>query len=332
LRSIGVLLIQLGTPDEPTPHAVRRYLREFLSDPRVVEAHRWIWWLVLRTRILPRRSRESAEKYHRIWDDRMGSPLLYYTRRQAQALQQALPAGFAVRFGMRYGNPSLDVAVADLVGRGIDRLIVLPLYPQYSAATTATACDRLFDSLRQQRHMPAIRVVPPFYDDPLYVRAQAELVRQQIRTMPQPPDRMLFSFHGCPVEFVSKGDPYQRQVEATCRQLAGELGLHDDQWILTYQSRFGRQLWLQPYTEDTLRELAQRGLRRVLIALPGFTTDCLETIDEIGREVAESFRHAGGEQLVRCPCLNDSPLWIDTLRHLILREAQGWHDNGASDA
>ena len=322
---IGVLLIQLGTPDAPTPAAVRRYLREFLSDRRVIETPRLVWWCILNLSILPRRSYESAAKYLRIWDSKTGSPLLHYTRLQAEALGEALPERFTVGFGMRYGKPSIDRAVAKLRAQGIDRLIALPLYPQYSAASTGTACDRLFQVLQRLRNMPALRVVPPFYDHPSYIGAQAQLIRRQIERLEQRPEKFIFSFHGYPVEFVQKGDPYQSHVEQTARRLAQELNLVNGEWMITYQSRFGRQVWLEPYTEQTLCELARQGTRRVLVASPGFTADCLETIDEIGREINEAFRQAGGECLVRCPCLNDLTEWIGAMVELVLGEAQGWY-------
>jgi ferrochelatase len=329
VSKIGVLIIQLGTPDEPTPAAVRRYLREFLGDPRVIEAPRWQWWFVLNFMILPRRSKESAAKYARIWDSRTGSPLLHITQLQAQALTASLPDDFAVCFGMRYGSPSIAQAVGELCDAGADRLLVLPMYPQYSAASTGTACDRLFRVLEQRRNMPAIRVVPPFFGHPAYIHAQAELIRGEVAKLDQPPQKFLFSFHGYPVDFVRKGDPYRDQVEVTAALLARELGLGDGDWLVTYQSRFGRQTWLEPYTEETLCKLARQGTRRVLVASPGFTSDCLETIDEIGREAADAFRQAGGEQFIRCPCLNDHPTWIQAMREIVVRESQGWYpDDG----
>ncbi len=322
---IGVLLIQLGTPDAPTPDAVRRYLREFLSDPRVIETPRWLWWPILNLRVLPTRAPDSAAKYARIWDAQTGSPLLYHTRAQAEALERALPDGFAVRFGMRYGNPTIDRAVEELMQAGAERMIVLPLYPQYSAASTASACDRLFQVLERRRVVPALRIVPPFYAAAAYIHAQAELIRSELAKRTEPPQKFLLSFHGYPVSFVENGDPYRAHVEATCRLLAAELGWKEADWLRTYQSRFGRQVWLEPFTEETLCELARQGVRRVFVATPGFTTDCLETIDEIGREVNEAFLRAGGERLERCPCLNAHPAWIQALRVLVLSEAQGWY-------
>lgn len=326
MRNIGVCLIQLGTPDAPTAPAVRRYLREFLSDPRVIEAQRLKWWFVLNLFILPRRSKESAEKYARIWDAQSGSPLLHITQRQCSELGRALPDQFHVAFGMRYGRPSIADGLSQLLQSGVDRVVVLPLYPQYSAASTGTACDKLFDALRTIRYVPALRIVPPFFDHPAYIRAQAGIVTECRNRLSTPPDKIVFSFHGYPVDFVQRGDPYQRHVQVTAQLLADELGLKQSEWTTTYQSRFGRQVWLEPYTEETLCAWARNGVKRVLVASPGFTTDCLETIDEIGREIAESFQEAGGEQLIRCPCLNDSPLWIEAMRQLVIDESAGWLD------
>ena len=329
MSKVGVLIIQLGTPDAPTPAAVRRYLREFLDDPRVIEVPRWRWWFVLNFMILPRRSKESAAKYARIWDVRTGSPLLHVTKLQTRALENSLPDGIVVRYGMRYGNPGIAQAVGELSDAGVDRLIVLPLYPQYSAASTGTACDRLFQALAQRRYVPAIRIVPPFYAHPAYIHAQTELIREEVAKLDRPPQKYVFSFHGYPRDFVQKGDRYRDHVEVTASLLARELGLGGGDWLLTYQSRFGRQVWLEPYTEETLCELARKGIRRVLVASPGFTADCLETIDEIGREAAESFRRAGGELLIRCPCLNDHPAWIQAMRQIVLEESQGWRSKGS---
>ena len=325
MSKIGVLLIQLGTPDEPTVPAVRRYLREFLSDRRVIDEPPVKWWFVLNFLVLPRRSKESAAKYARIWDAKTGSPLLHITKLQTDTLAAGLPENFVVGFGMRYGEPSIDAGLRSLLDSGADRFVVLPMYPQYSAASTGTACDKLFESLGRLRLVPSIRVVPPFFDRAAYIRAQVTIVRDELRRLDRPPDKIVFSFHGYPLEFVRRGDPYQAQVEATARLLAKELRLERDDWRLTYQSRFGRQEWLEPFTEETLCELARRGARRVLVASPGFTTDCLETIDEVGREAAEKFHAAGGKQLIRCPCLNDSPAWIEAMKELVLTESQGWH-------
>lgn len=330
-RKVGVLLVQLGTPDQPTPRAVRRYLREFLGDPRVIEAPRLLWWFILRVRVLPFRSYQSAQKYRRIWDPERGSPLLYYTRRQALKLQDVLGDDYLVRFGMRYGNPSVRSAITELLAACVDRFLVFPLYPQYSATTTGTAYDAVFRDLITRRFVPAIRVVPPYYDHPLYLEAVARLVEETVEKWGQKPERILFSYHGIPVAYAERGDPYPTHVKETTRQLVARLGLNDDEWILCYQSRFGRAPWLQPYTEDVLVDLARRGVRRVLVVQPGFTADCLETIDEIGFEAAELFRAHGGEELVRVPCLNDHPLWIEAMAAITRGECCNWVGDGEVD-
>jgi ferrochelatase len=300
-------------------------LREFLEDPRVIEVPRWKWWFILNLLILPRRSKESAAKYARIWDPRNGSPLLHITRLQTAAVAKSLPGSFIVRFGMRYGNPNIERAVGDLLRGGVDRIVVLPLYPQYSAASTASACDVLFRTLERQRVMPAIRVVPPFYAHRGYIRAQAAIARTELAKLERLPQKYVFSFHGYPVDFVKNGDPYQNHVLATVRLLTDELRLPEDQCLISYQSRFQKQIWLEPYTEELLCNLARQGSRRVFLMSPGFTTDCLETIDEIGREANEAFLRSGGELLIRCPCLNDHPIWIEAMRDIVLRESTGWY-------
>jgi ferrochelatase len=312
-------------------------LREFLQDPRVIELPRWKWWFILNFLILPRRSHESAAKYARIWDANNGSPLLHLTVLQAAKLSQALPDTFDVRFGMRYGNPSIQSALQEFNRRDIDRIVVLPMYPQYSAASTASACDALFGFLSKKRAMPAIRVVPPFYRDRGYVRSQTTIAHEVLGKLDRLPQKYIFSFHGYPVDFVKKGDPYQQHVLETARLMADEMRLAPDQWQVAYQSRFQKQVWLEPFTENLLCQLARQGTQRVFVMSPGFTTDCLETIDEIGREAAEAFRHAGGESLIRCPCLNDHPTWIEAMKNLVLQESAGWssgesaHDRASWD-
>jgi ferrochelatase len=319
----GVLLIQLGTPDAPTVPALRRYLRQFLSDPRVIEAPRWLWWFVLNFRILPTRPAQSATKYQRIWDPQTGSPLLHYTRLQSEALQRVLPE-LPVRFGMQIGNPPLAQVVHDLIGTGVERLIVLPMYPQYSATTTASALDALFAGLMRERRVPALRIVPPYYDHPAYVDAVATVIREEVAKLPWEPEHFLLSFHGLPVKYVERGDPYPRHVERTTQLLLERLGWPAGRWTQSFQSLFGKDLWLQPYTDATLQELAGRGIKRVFVATPGFTSDCLETLDEIGFEARELFHHAGGGQFHQCRCLNDHPAWIEGMKRLVMQEGQGW--------
>ncbi|HTU88771.1 MAG TPA: ferrochelatase, partial [Gemmataceae bacterium] len=308
-QSTGVLLIQLGTPDAPTAPALRRYLRQFLGDPRVIDAPRLRWWFVLNFFILPFRPRQSAAKYQRIWDAITGSPLLHWTRRQTEELQKALP-NVPVAFGMQVGNPPLAAVVHELIERSVDRLVVLPMYPQYSATTTASATDVLFRALMHERRVPALRIVPPYYEHPSYLDALVAVIRDDLDRLSWQPEHYLLSFHGIPIRYAQSGDPYAMHVKRTTAGLIQRLGWPRDKWTQTFQSLFGREEWLKPYTEETLIRLAKQGVRRVFVATPGFTSDCLETIDEIGREAREAFERAGGEQLHRCPCLNDHPAWV----------------------
>lgn len=319
----GVLLVQLGTPDSPTAGALRPYLREFLSDPRVIEAPRFLWWLLLNLIILPTRPRKSAEKYQRIWDPEKGSPLLSITRLQAEALQKEFP-NLPVRFGMQIGNPPLAKVVNELIQCGVERLVVLPMYPQYSATTTASAYDSLFKALMKERRVPAIRVVPPYYDHPAYLDAVATVIREELARLSWEPDHYLLSFHGIPVKYAQRGDPYPEHVKRTTELLQARLQWPGGRWTQTFQSLFGRDEWLKPYTDNTLKELASLGVKRVFVATPGFTTDCLETLDEIGNEARELFEQAGGEELHACPCLNTHPQWIKALETLVRETGQGW--------
>ena len=319
----GILLIQLGTPDAPTPAALKPYLRQFLWDPRVIDAPRWKWWLVLNLFILPTRPKQSAAKYARIWDPVTGSPLLHYTRRQAELLQQAMP-DVPVRFGMQIGNPPLAGAVKDLIAQGVDRLIVLPMYPQYSDTTTASATDALFHVLTKTRRVPALRTAPAYYDHPAYLDAMATVIREELKRLPWEPEHFVYSYHGLPQRYAKEGDPYATQVVRTTRGLQERLRFPKGKWTQTYQSLFGRDEWLRPYTDDVLTRLAKRGVKRVFVMTPGFTADCLETVDEIGNESKEHFRAAGGEELHQCRCLNDHPAWIEAMRTILTEEGRGW--------
>jgi ferrochelatase len=302
---------------------VRPYLRQFLSDPRVIEVPPWKWWFILHLFILRTRPAQSAAKYQRIWDPVTGSPLLHWTRRQADLLQKELP-DVPVRFGMQIGNPPLSRAVADMIRSGMDRLIAVPMYPQYSATTTASATDSLFKTLLGERRVPAVRVVPPYYQHPAYLDAVTAVIQDELAKLPWEPDHYLLSFHGIPKKYAQAGDPYATHVKRTTAELVKRLGWPRTRWTQSFQSLFGRDVWLKPYTEDKLKELARAGRKRVFVAMPGFTADCLETLDEIGFEARETFRHAGGELLHACPCLNDHPKWIDALRTLVVEEGQGW--------
>jgi ferrochelatase len=319
----GVLLIQLGTPDKPTYGGLFPYLRQFLSDRRVIEVPRAKWIPLLYGVILPFRSGASAAKYRRIWDAKTGSPLLHYTQRQTALLQETFPDN-PVRFGMMIGNPPLADTVRELVASGVDRLIALPMFPQYSATTSASATDVLFRALMAERRVPAVRVVPPYYDHPAYLDAVAAVVRDDLAKLPWEPQHFVVSFHGIPQEYARKGDPYATHVVRTTQGLVKRMGWPRGTWTQTYQSRFGRKPWLKPYTDDVLASLARRGVKRVYVALPGFTADCLETIDEIGRESREVFEAAGGEHLKNGTCLNDHPKWIEAMARIVRDEGQGW--------
>ncbi len=318
----GILLIQLGTPDEPTAPALKRYLRQFLGDPRVIEVNRILWWFILRL-ILLTRPAKSAAKYRRIWNDQTGSPLRHYTVRQTKLLQEKFP-NCVVMYGMQIGNPSVESVIHQMLEKGVDRIIALPMYPQYSATTTASATDVLFKALMKIRNVPAIRVVPPYYVHPAYIDAMVSIIQREEQKLPWKPDHYIFSFHGIPQKYAQRGDPYATHVVRTTRALVKKLGLPRDKWTQTYQSLFGRDEWLKPYTDATLEKLAHKGVRKVFVMLPGFTADCLETIDEIGLESLEEFHKAGGEELKPCPCLNDHPEWIDAMATIVRDEGHGW--------
>jgi ferrochelatase len=319
----AVLLVQLGTPDAPTPAALRVYLRQFLSDPRVIEAPRWLWWFILNFSILRRRPAQSAAKYQRIWDPQTGSPLLHWTRRQTDLLQKALPE-IPVRFGMQVGNPPLHHVLNEMIAAGVERLVVFPMYPQYSATTTASAADCLFHALMKERRVPALRIVPPYYAHSAYVDAVAAIIEDERAKLAWQPEHLLLSFHGIPIKYAQRGDPYPSHVQETTRLLLDKLQWPEGTYTQTFQSLFGRDEWLKPYTDATLTDLAKKGVKRVFVATPGFTADCLETLDEIGHEAAGLFRHAGGESLHQCRCLNDHPKWIEAMGTIIAEEGRGW--------
>lgn len=328
--AIGVLLAQLGTPDAPTPQAVRTYLRQFLSDTRVVDLSPLFWQPLLRLVILNTRPKRSARLYQRIWTLE-GSPLLLHSQAQAAGVQARLGEGYRVRLGMRYGNPSIASVLAAFDGEGIDRILVLPLYPQFSITTTGSIYDAVTDAAfgrpgglqpDRRRKMPTLRYAAPYYTDAGYIAALAASLRPPIQA--NAPETVLFTFHGVPKRYVDEGDPYRRQCGVTARMLAEALGLEAGCWRVSFQSRFGREPWLQPYTDDTLRKLGAAGTRSLLIASPGFTADCLETIDEIGHEGRIVFEEAGGGQFTLAPCLNDHPAWLDALAAIARRETQGW--------
>jgi len=322
-----VLLINLGTPQGTDYRSMRRYLKEFLSDKRVIEKSRLIWYPVLYGVILPRRPYKSAVKYNRIWDKvRDESPLRTITRSQAEKLQQrfkALPV--EVDWAMRYGTPSIENVTTRMLARGCTRLLTFPLYPQYCAATTASCHDALFDTLKKQRFVPALRCVPSYPDDPVYIDALARHIEQHLAFLATPPQVLITSYHGLPQSYVARGDPYAEQCERTTHALRKRLGLDETRLKMCFQSRFGRMAWLQPYTDQTVSALAQQGVKSLAIVNPGFVADCLETIDEMGHEVAQIFLESGGETFTRIPCLNDSDAGLYVLEQLIHREIAGWH-------
>ncbi len=324
--NVGVLLVNLGTPDTADARGVRVYLREFLSDPRVIENQGLLWKLALNGVILQIRPRRKARDYQKIWNnERNESPLKTITRAQAEKLGAALDGThIVVDWAMRYGNPSIKSGIAALMKKACDRILVVPLYPQYSASTTATVTDETLRVLASLRAQPTLRFAPPYFDDPNYIHALAFSVRQHLTTLAFEPEVIIASFHGMPQSYVDKGDPYATHCQATMTALRARLGMDDDKLKLTYQSRFGFDAWLKPYTIDTVAELAKRGIKRLAIVTPGFSADCLETLEEIAGENAEVFKHNGGEQFSFVPCLNDSDAGMDVIRQLVMRELQGW--------
>lgn len=322
-ESIGVLLTNLGTPASPSTGDVRRFLREFLGDPRVVEVPRPVWWLVLNGIILNTRPRRSARAYAKVWQAD-GSPLMSISIRQAEALQAALSGdGMVVELAMRYGSPSIADGLTRLKQRGANRVVVLPLYPQYSATTTATTFDAVARALRKERRIPELRFVNHYHDDPGYIEALAESVQEHRRQHGEA-DMLLMSFHGIPQDYFDKGDPYFCECQKTARLLTQKLGLTADQWKVTFQSRLGPRQWLQPYTDETLGRMAADGVKSVQVVCPGFSADCLETLEEIAMENRDVFLKAGGERYEYIPCLNDDSSHVAMMAQLVRRHAAGW--------
>jgi len=326
MDNVGLLLINLGTPDGTDYRSVRRYLSEFLSDRRVIEANPLIWRPILEGVVLSLRPQKSGLAYRRIWNEaRDESPLRTFTRAQSEKLALRLAGdGVKVAWGMRYGIPSVGASIEALMDQGCGRIVILPLYPQYSATTTATANDQAFRALMRVRRQPAIRTVPSFPDHPLYIKALAGSVRRTLATLDWKPDMLVGSFHGLPRKYVEAGDPYPLECERTMQALRVELGLDAKLSPLTYQSRFGPAKWLEPYTAPTVEALAHDGLRRVAMVMPAFLCDCIETLDEIGNELREAFLHAGGEKFCAIPCVNDDDAAIDMLEQLARAELGNW--------
>ena len=323
---IGILVVNLGTPDAPTAPAVRRYLREFLSDTRVVELPRILWWPILNGPILLFRPARSARNYASIWLPD-GSPLMVYTQRQCDALQarwdQQFPGLVRVELAMRYGNPSVAKGMTALRDAGCSRILMVPLYPQYAAATTASIFDAVAKELRKWREVPEIRMIRDWYEHPAYIRALADSIRAWWQEHGQA-ERLLISFHGLPEICIEKGDPYRAQCEKTTALLVKELGLSDDQWVQTFQSRFGAAQWLTPHTDKTLVELARSGVSRIDTVCPGFSADCVETLQEIAMEGKETFLQAGGQELRYIPALNDNPRWIAAFSQILEPHWRHW--------
>jgi ferrochelatase len=332
-HKIGILLSNLGTPDATDFWSMRRYLSEFLWDRRVIEIPRPLWFFILNGLILTTRPARKGKDYEKIWNrERDESPLKTITRAQAEKLQASIGAGLfgtssadvMVDWGMRYGNPSLESAIDRLTQQGCDRLLLVPLYPQYSAATSATACDKVFKALASMRRQPVLRVAAPYYEDPPYIEGIARSVTTSLGKLDFEPEVILASFHGMPAATLAKGDPYYEQCRRTGELIRLQLGLSKEKLLVTFQSRFGPAEWLKPYTDETVKRLATGGVKRLAVLTPGFSADCLETIEEIGEENADYFHEAGGEKFARIACLNDSESGMRVIEAIVRRELQGW--------
>ncbi len=324
---IGVVLLNLGTPEATDYWSVRRYLKEFLSDPRVIETPKWLWWPILNLVILSFRPKKSGHAYAQIWDkDKNESPLRVITRNQTEALAQRLAgeSNVMVEFAMRYGNPSTKSVLDKLQQAGCQKILLVPLYPQYSATTTATANDKAFEALGQMRWQPAVRTAPAYFDDPKYVEVLAKSIRDGVAALDFVPDLVITSYHGMPVEYLERGDPYHCQCLKTTRLVREHLGWDESKIMVTFQSRFGPTKWLEPYTDVTLEALPGKGIKKVAILAPAFSADCIETLEEIAMQGKETFMHAGGEQFAYIPCLNDSPDGMDMIEAMVRRELSGW--------
>ena len=329
----GVLLCNLGTPDEPTAAATRRYLAEFLSDPRVVEIPPAAWKPILHGVILRTRPAKSAAKYQQIWLPE-GSPLMVWSRKQATMLRGYLGErghDVSVRLAMRYGNPSIASQLDELKARGCTRILVVPLYPQYSGTTTASVIDAVGAWARGVRHVPELRFVNRFHDDPGYIRALTRVMHQHWQAHGRP-DKLVMSFHGVPERTLTLGDPYHCECLKTARLLAERLALKDGEWVVSFQSRFGKAKWLEPATQTVLEQLGRAGTPRVDVVCPGFVADCLETLEEIAIEGRDAFKAAGGQEFHYLPCLNDNPMWMAALAEIVQEHLQGWPTRGADQA
>jgi ferrochelatase len=325
---IGVLLVNLGTPDSTGYWAMRRYLKEFLSDRRVIEENRLKWWLVLNLIILTVRPGRKGRDYDKIWNkERDESPLKTVTRSQSDKLDEIfekVAKRVRVDWAMRYGNPSIRSRLEALAAQDCERILIVPLYPQYAAATTATVCDEVFRSLGRMRFQPTLRVAAPYYAEPVYIDALAASLTTALAKLAFKPEVILASYHGMPEDYVAKGDPYSSHCAETTALLRKKLKFNDERLVMTFQSRFGTAEWLKPYTDATVKSLAERGVKNLAVITPGFSADCLETLEEIAMENAEIFRHAGGENFAAIPCLNDSQGGMAVIRDIVVRELKGW--------
>ena len=324
---VGVLLVNLGTPDGTDKASMRRYLEEFLKDKRVIEWPRALWYPILYGIVLNRRPAKVGEAYKLIWNNELDeSYLRTYTRSQAEKLaaQYADTQNLVIDWAMRYGQPSIPARIEALKAAGCERILIYPLYPQYAASTTATVNDKAFQALLDMRWQPALRTVPPYHDDPVYIDALAKSVENHLATLDWEPELIITSFHGIPQSYFKKGDPYHCQCQKTARLLRERLGLSKDRLMITFQSRFGPEEWLQPYTDKTVEELPKKGIKRIAVMNPGFVSDCLETLEEIGEQARESFMEHGGEKFTHIPCLNDSDEGMRVIDHVVARELSGW--------
>jgi protoporphyrin/coproporphyrin ferrochelatase len=324
---IGILLVNLGTPDATDYWSVRRYLKEFLSDRRVIEENRLKWWLALNLVILTIRPGRKGRDYAKIWNtQRDESPLKTITRAQSNKLEEMLDKDKRLRvdWAMRYGNPSIRSRLEALADQNCERILLVPLYPQYAAATTATVCDEAFRALSKMRFQPALRVAAPYYAEPAYIDALASSLNAELAKLKFKPDVILASYHGVPESYIEQGDPYVAHCTETTRLLRQKLKLDEERLVMTFQSRFGRAEWVKPYTDATVARLAGQGVKNIAVITPGFSADCLETLEEIAMENAEIFKHAGGENFAAIPCLNDSPPGMAVIRDIVSRELKGW--------
>jgi protoporphyrin/coproporphyrin ferrochelatase len=325
-RKTGLLLLNLGTPEAPDAKSLRVYLKEFLSDRRVIETNRVLWWIILNGVILNIRPKKSAHAYEQIWNKTKNeSPLKTFTRAQTEKVAEALKCDkLVVDWAMRYGKPSIAEKIAALKEQGCDKIVLFPLYPQYSAATTATALDKAYEVFQGMRWQPAIRTVPPYFDSPAYIDAVAGSLKTYMAQLKWKPDRILLAFHGLPREYLDKGDPYHCHCQKTARLVREKLGLSADFAQLVFQSRFGRAEWLKPYAQETVEQLPKQGVKNLLMISPGFSSDCVETLEELGLGLKETFEEAGGENFAVVPCLNDSQASISMLTKLAKAELANW--------